>query len=119
MDWKTGLTNMFLVGRQKGFFKLIFIWIPQTFLVSALVFFTGMHEDMVWLFMIFLVIPLNFYIFSVYLHKRFVQGDEWAEEEYNRNQLDRPSESSGDWFGSLIGILLLIAVCIFISLGLI
>ena len=115
---------MFLVSRLKGFFKLIFIWIPQTILLGGLVSVTGMLESTFLLILIFLIAPLNLYIFSVYLHERFVQGNEWAEEEYNKNQIERPSEPSmfedlGGWFGSVIGIVLLIAVCIFIIGGVI
>ena len=124
MDWKKGLTNMFLVSRLKGFFKLIFIWIPQTILLGGLVSVTGMLESTFWLILIFLIAPLNFYIFSIYLHDKYVVGNEWAEEEFDKNQIERPSEPSvfeglGSWFGSVIGIVLLIAVYIFIIGGVI
>ena len=117
---------MFLVSRLKGFFKLIFLWIPQVYLYGWLVDVTGMGESSFYL--VFLLIPLNFYIFSIYLHDKYVVGNEWAEEEYNKNQIERPSEPSiledlledlGGWFGSVIGIVLLIAVCIFIIGGVI
>ena len=82
MDWKRGLTYMFLVGRLRNFFKLIFVWIPELILIGGLLSLAGMNDgDLALGLFIIIVAPLNIYIFSIYLTDKYVVGDEWAEQE--------------------------------------
>ena len=106
MDWKRGLTYMFLVGRLRTFFKLIFVWIPELILITGLFSLAGMNGgDLALLFFIIIVAPLNLYIFSVYLTNKYVVGDEWAEQELHlrEQEANQPGmfEDLGEWFTSL------------------
>ena len=121
MDWKRGLTYMFLVGRLRTFFKLIFVWIPEVIVIGGLLSLTGMDEDLAMLLFFIIVLPLNLYIFSVYLTNKYVVGNEWAEQELSKTESYDPDklEDLGKWFTSIIGIVLLVALAIFIIGGVI
>jgi hypothetical protein len=106
MDWKRGLTYMFLVGRLRTFFKLIFVWIPEFILIAGLLSLTGnVDGDLLLGLFIIIAVPLNLYIFSVYLTNKYVVGDEWAEQELHlrEQEANQPGmfEDLGEWFTSL------------------
>ena len=121
MDWKRGLTYMFLVGRLRNFFKLIFVWIPEVIVIGGLLSLTGMDEDLEMLLFFIIVLPLNLYIFSVYLTNKYVVGNQWAEQELSKTESYDPGmlEDLGKWFTSIIGVVLLVALAIFIIGGVI
>jgi hypothetical protein len=123
MDWKRGLTYMFLVGRLRTFFKLIFVWIPQTILIAWFVNITGLEEIYIWVFLI-LVAFINFFIFSVHLHDKHVKNSEWATNHIYRikdEDIDSSNYSADYWSNifDYFKIFLLGAISIFLIGGVI